>query len=237
MVNATLLSLMNCNQLKTQEAMNTDDYLQNLTSTRDNRPVASVEYLINALMPLAVARPFTSRSERLCPRGNLYLLRRGSVSYCRDSDNMMAATLHGPAVVGLMEHITPTRMFYLRTDNPAETELWQVAAGDVERLLSTTPELWQHVAVILAHVCRLNLLRDEALNTRQAWDAVRGKLLELMMAPAAFRAQTLVADYLCESTSLSRTTVLQMLRELRQGKYISTRNGRLVSVSRLPDRY
>lgn len=216
--------------------MKTDDIIDAI-SIGGQRPITHIRQLEEAFREDAEVVTFTSRFDQMTPDGHLFFLRKGAVSYCRSSDDLVIITIYGEGVIGLMEYLTPSGMFYVRSDSPAETELWRIDNARVTERLAEHPFLWENISRILSSMCSQSLVRDLHMTTRSAWDMLRGKLSELMQLPAHEREAVTVADYVCSRTLLSRTTVLQMLRELRRGDYIQTRNGRLTGIRKLPDNY
>ena len=140
------------------------------------------------------------------------------------------ATLYETAVIGLTEFIEPMNSYYLQSDEPRNLDLYRINKDDFSAFLDDNPLYWKHIAIIISHINNLSVMRDMHLNTQLAWNTLRGKLFELMMLSEDVRNKHTIIDYVCERTSLSRGTVLTMLRELKRGKYIETNNGRLISV-------
>ena len=58
-----------------------------------------------------------------------------------------------------------------------------------------------------------------------------------MQEPADLRQSNSAAKYILERTRLSRSTVMKMLSQLKQGGYIDIEDGVLKAVHRLPDKY
>ena len=70
-----------------------------------------------------------------------------------------------------------------------------------------------------------------------AYEIVRVQLQELMSEPAEYRHDVSAAQYIQQKTSLSRSSIMKILAQLKKGGYISIENGILLTIEHLPLKY
>ncbi|MGO4744570.1 helix-turn-helix domain-containing protein [Serratia quinivorans] len=200
-----------------------------------HKPSDIIAHLIAELQPEAVA--VTARRSRQFSSKNpqIYLLLRGAVHLHRQSDDLLMTTIYAPHIIGLAELLHPVGKTYLHLDRDCEIHV--VAGGKVLQKLDQQPMLWADVSRILAYQLHFASLRDLHLLNNHAYDAIRGKLLELINAPENTRLEYSALRYIQERTTLARSTILKCLGDLKTGGYIAMEKGHLTQVFNLPQRY
>jgi hypothetical protein len=212
-----------------------DHFNDALQKILPHKPHDIIADLMAALQPEASA--ITARRSRQFSGKNpqVYLLLRGAVHLHRQSDDLLMTTIYAPHIIGLAELLHPVGKTYLHLDK--DCEIHAVAGAKVLQKLNEQPRLWADVARILAYQLHFASLRDLHLLNNHAYDAIRGKLLELMNAPASTRSQYSALRYIQERTTLARSTILKCLSDLKTGGYIAMEKGHLTQVFNLPQRY
>lgn len=75
------------------------------------------------------------------------------------------------------------------------------------------------------------------LNSPTAYEILRFQLLELMSEPVEFRENISAAQYIQQKTRLSRSSIMKILSQLKQGGFVRLENGTLKEICHLPLKY
>lgn len=165
----------------------------------------------------------------------LWLINRGIFTMVREPDGLWLGTASAPFIIGL------SGLFSQHGEN------YCLMAQNSCQGISVTRELflqcieqnnlWQDVAHIQAWLLELLLFRDRWVSSGDAYQMVRRQLLNMMKLPFDIRITTPVESYVRHHTCLSRSSVFRILSQLRKGKFILIKKGKLINVARLPERY
>ena len=215
--------------------MDNDPFNDALQKIIPHKPSDTISDLITLLLP--EASPITTRRSRQFNKNNpqIYLLLQGTVHLHRQSDDLLMTTIYAPHIIGLAELLHPVGKTYLHLDKGCE--IHAIAGNKVLQILNAQPMLWADAARILAYHLQFASLRDLHLLNNHAYDAIRGKLLELMNASESTRKEYSALRYIQERTKLARSTILKCLSDLKTGGYIGMEKGHLTQIFTLPHRY
>jgi hypothetical protein len=215
--------------------MDNDPFIDALQKIIPHKPSEIISDLLALLLP--EASPITARRSRQFSKSNpqIYLLLQGAVHLHRQSDDLLITTIYAPHIIGLAELLHPVGKTYLHLDKGCE--IHAIAGSKVLQTFNDQPMLWADVARILAYHLHFASLRDLHLLNNHAYDAIRGKLLELMNTPETTRKEYSALRYIQERTTLARSTILKCLSDLKTGGYIEMEKGHLTQIFTLPLRY
>ncbi|EGS9018100.1 Crp/Fnr family transcriptional regulator [Salmonella enterica] len=151
------------------------------------RPDEVIGRLINRLEPVATnVSPSCGRWLPWKYRGcrQIYLIKRGEVSFVRRSDNLYIVTFFEPSIFGIAEHFHPTEYLYLKIKN--EADIMQI---DAEKAFSIFDRegLWKDVSNLLAYYLQFLAERDNKLIQQRTYNIIRDFLIELNKLPEEFR--------------------------------------------------
>jgi len=90
-----------------------------------------------------------------------------------------------------------------------------------------------HIAKVTTNLFHNNII----MAAPSTYEVLRFQLLELMREPDSVRESISVSKYVLERTRLSRSTVMKMLAQLKQGGYIELEDGVLKALHHLPAKY
>jgi len=215
----------------------TDDPFQlTLDKIMDLKPLDSIERLMAVLLPEA-DKIVTRRPRNFSKNGpEIYLLTEGNFWLHRRVDDLQLSMAKAPHILGLAELAIPVGDTTYVKFAP-DSEVFVISGAKVQALFAQQPALWQDAMKILAFHLHFSSWRDLHLLNDNAYDTIRGKLLELEKHDNALRKETTILNYILGSTKLSRSTILRVLKELTDGGYVEAQRGKLLRIVHLPLRY
>lgn len=215
---------------------NSDPFRGELVNALSIKPVDSICRLQHAFLNRAIKIHPNQLKFLIGKEKIVYVLTSGNYELYRRGDNLRLFTAKAPHIFGLAEFLLPAgEKTYVSFS--LDSKVHAISYFDVERELSQTPELWKDVAILLSFHLHYAYWRDLHLLNSSAYDAIKGKLLELEMATDAFRTRNSIADYILASTKISRSTIMKITKDLIEGGYIITSKGHLIKINHLPCRY
>lgn len=163
-----------------------------------------------------------------------YLIRRGVCRLHHGADEVLLTTLVVPGIIGIGGVVTAEAGIFIQTQSTCE-----IAVIDVPqvRLLIERFNLWE---LLSKHVLRMTnrlLMLSTYLTAPSAYESIRFQLLELMREPAEFREAISAAQYIQKKTRLSRSSIMKILAQLKQGGYVKLEGGILQEICHLPLKY
>lgn len=95
---------------------------------------------------------------------------------------------------------------------------------------------WHDVARILAHRLMIMMSKDSD-HMEGAYPRIKTLIQEVWSYPEEYRIQINLPHFIQKRTGLSRSRIMKILMDLRQGGYIDIVNGKLLSIMKLPQAY
>ncbi|MGU3415395.1 helix-turn-helix domain-containing protein [Enterobacteriaceae bacterium C34A] len=163
-----------------------------------------------------------------------YVITEGMFSIYRETDDLMMAAIKWPALAGFSTFTLNNDATYIKTITPCKIAV--LAKSQAEKIIDQH-NLWKLLALHRGETLRKLYYSHTSLITPTAYEAIRIQLLLLMNEPEEYRLSVPVEGYIRQKTLMSRSGIMKILSQLRQGDYIQVENGKLISVNRLPDRY
>lgn len=202
----------------------------------DLKPLESIERLMAVLLPQA-DEIVTRRPRSFHKNGpEIYLLKNGNFWLHRRVDDLQMSMAKAPHIFGLAELVIPVGdTTYVKF--AADSEVYALSGAKAQALLNQQPALWQDVSRVLAFHLHFSTWRDLHLLNDNAYDTIRGKLLELEKHDETLRKSTTILNYILGTTTLSRSTILRVMKNLTEGGYLEAQRGRLIRIVHLPLRY
>lgn len=172
---------------------------------------------------------YTVEDVRMC-----YLIRSGRVRIRRDVDELVVVSLPVPNVAGIANLLPVESGLFIETMD--ECELACLTATQARQLVEQTnawEELAGHISKVAANLFNHNVI----MTAPTAYEIIRFQLLALMQEQSDIRQATTAAKYVLQRTRLSRSSVMKILAQLKQGGYIQLEDGVLTSLNHLPAKY
>ncbi|EMK5833381.1 helix-turn-helix domain-containing protein [Citrobacter sedlakii] len=202
------------------------------------RPEESIARLTAIIEPVAEKLTIAPRKRMTWTykgRQQMYLLLEGELSILRASDGLLIVTVYEPHLFGIAEMIQPTQGHILRTES-VSTVLRvdaQLAAARFRQ-----EGVWEDVAALLSYHTAYLIYRDAQIVQQRTYSVIRNHLHEMILLPEETRMRTTILDYIQDRTLLSRSSILNVLSALKQGKYITfKRGGYLLELGHLPESF
>lgn len=208
----------------------------NTGSTRTN-PVYLIA-LMEKLAPyltyqkVAVNTRYTL-SAKQTPR--CYFIRSGAISMYRQPDDILIELFDAPTLRGAIHISENTHSVYVfKTIVPSE-----IAIIDREDLftLLTRHQLWELFARHQLAISSMVIEKIFKLTTPTTYDVVRHQLYELINLPEEIRETILAESYIRSKTRLSRSGIMRIFSDLKDGGHIEIVKGILKKVHQLPENY
>ncbi|HDX4050449.1 TPA: helix-turn-helix domain-containing protein [Enterobacter soli] len=202
------------------------------------RPEQSIARLTALLEPIAEKVKLVPRKRITWThkgRQQMYLFQQGELSLLRASDGLLLVTVYEPHLFGIAEMIQPTQGHMLRVETEST-----VLRADAEQAATLFREqgVWEDVAAVLSYHTAYLIYRDAQVVQQRTYSVIRNHLQEMILLPEEARMRTTILDYIQDRTLLSRSSILNVLSALKQGKYISfKRGGYLLEMTHLPESF
>lgn len=202
------------------------------------RPEESIARLTAIIEPVAEKLTVAPRKRMTWTykgRQQMYLLLEGELSILRASDGLLIVTVYEPHLFGIAEMIQPTQGHILRTES-VSTVLRVDAQLAAARFRQEC--VWEDVAALLSYHTAYLIYRDAQIVQQRTYSVIRNHLHEMILLPEETRMRTTILDYIQDRTLLSRSSILNVLSALKQGKYITfKRGGYLLELGHLPESF
>lgn len=163
----------------------------------------------------------------------LLLFEEGTVGFYRKSDHLLIHETISPAVLGLVHMFHKADVIAV-----ALTKLtFQRIPREAALRIIEEQGLWREVSLVLGRIIKGFVVRDVNLVAQDAYHIVRHYLAELMALPVEERYATTAVKFITDRSMLSRSRVMDILKQLNTGDYITIKNGILVKLNNLPEKF
>ncbi|WP_313082970.1 helix-turn-helix domain-containing protein [Atlantibacter sp.] len=205
-------------------------------SAANARPDAAVESLFTIFEPYA--NLFTLEKGQLITYqemvGFIFLFREGRISLIRDEDSLYLAHTTQKSIFGIVNHFHPLHHYSYRAD--IESHFGCIPIPLAFEMVNKH-QMWLSLMQIISYQFSNIISRDNRLTGHDSYTIIRNIILELMQLPESVRKQLPLASYIIKQTKLSRSNVMRILRDLKEGDYIDTQRGILINAKKLPEKY
>lgn len=159
--------------------------------------------------------------------GRVYYLISGEVEVRRKSDDIIVINIESPAIIGLTSLYEESSYHYLKTIMPSN--LISISKSDAVNIIDSE-NLWKSAFKIVSMAAFSYYKRDELIISTNVYSIIRRYLLILENLPEDEKNDISLFDYILKRTTISRSSLNKILRDLVEGGYISINRGRLVKI-------
>ncbi|MGK0738469.1 helix-turn-helix domain-containing protein [Yokenella regensburgei] len=165
----------------------------------------------------------------------IYALTAGEVELCNVNNNIILANVNHQAVFGLSTMLSKRECHYIRT--ASDVKLSYLKLHDFMQLVEEK-RLWKDVSLILTWYLEIYCFREE-LNSRttNSYSIVKTYLEMLWEHNQESLDDVSIFTFILNRTSVSRSTLNKILKDLSDGGYIIVNRGKLVDLKPLPAGY
>lgn len=166
-----------------------------------------------------------------------YLVRSGLCSLYHSDHQVLIGTLNKRGVIGAIS-LGGNAIAGVGVFLQAETAC-EIATIPVSQLqiLIEQHNLWDLLSRHMLRRINRFFTMNIHLTAPSAYEMVRFQLIELMHEPTEFREKISASLYIQQKTRLSRSSIMKILSQLKQGKYVTLENGILKAIGNLPLKY
>lgn len=164
-----------------------------------------------------------------------FFLKSGVISMYRQPNDILIDIFEAPSIRGFIHRPNGLKSLYiLKMITPCE-----VAIIDRSNLFALLTEhaCWELFAM---HQLEINSVAAERifnLVTPSVYDAVRLQLYELINSSAEVRESITAESYIRSKTKVSRSSIMRILTDLKEGGYIVIERGKIKEIIKLPGKY
>ena len=206
-------------------------------SIRNRRPPA-IDDLFNALE----AKSFSFSLEKgmiLDFRQDIdyiFLLKKGQMSMVRGDNDLYVKVNIENIILGLANAIYSNQGHYFIAETHCELGYVPVV---VAKAIFTEKKLWQAVCETVTYSMIALWKESYKLVGKCAYEQIKEIITDICAQPEDVRNNIKIAAYIQKRTSISRTNVMRILRELKFGEYIEIgKSGKGIVVRKeLPDKF
>jgi hypothetical protein len=163
-----------------------------------------------------------------------FILHEGTAALYRGQDHLLMANVKAPLVIGLNLLMESNGELYLQARGVIRYEIVPRSVFEEE---IRSKSLWESLAYAYMFSSKRFLQNNFVSSGVSTYDLVRNNLLALMNETEELRLATNACDYIQEKTLLSRSGIMKMLSDLKQGGHIELNRGVLLSINKLPAKY
>ncbi len=152
----------------------------------------------------------------------------------RNSDHLLLRYFQAPLIVGLNVLTDMNDGIFYKAYSDVRYEL-QPRETVLEKI--DHAKLWRETAMLFMFGVKRFAEAHKNSAGLSTYELIRLNLQGLMEEEEELRLAINVSDYIQEKTHLSRSRVMKILSDLREGNYIEINRGILMKVNKLPENY
>jgi len=165
------------------------------------------------------------------------LLTSGEIELCNSHNNLIIANVYAPAILGLSSIFLEENYFNIKS--VSNIELIMIPLSDFIAYIDRE-NLWREVSMIFSYYLNIYYVRDLLISQSNVYNIIKDHLEILWYMSSndsEYHSGVSVFDFILNRTSVSRSSLNKVLKDLTSGGYIEMRRGKLVSLKKLPTGY
>ncbi|MBE4947037.1 helix-turn-helix domain-containing protein [Enterobacter cloacae complex sp. P1B] len=165
---------------------------------------------------------------------HVYFLTEGRVDIYRKTDDILIFTVYAPHILGLFFMFEKNDYHYFR----ASTDATFTAIPTIElNCLADSNNLWKHFFLMTCEIASNFFKRDQRFSSKNAYDIIKNNLEAIWELPENERSQISVFKFILSRSTISRSSLNKVLKDLNDGGYIKIHRGKLLNIKNLPLKY
>ena len=201
-------------------------------------PVEATQYLLDKVKKNGKAKTAKPGDKIIhVDYGKLIAVERGAWETCL-GESMIESHVPGGRIIGLDNYFATSPMPVTVWHKALVPSLYYECSQQQLASFRADADFLRAGAEYLTWVYQCAISARHMLTSNNAYGKVRFAIEWLSSAADAYRQSYTLVSFICSRTNLSRSRVLDILKELKQGGYIEVDNGYFVRLCRdLPDGY
>ncbi|WP_320727303.1 helix-turn-helix domain-containing protein [Enterobacter sp. 118C5] len=181
----------------------------------------------------------TARARQLISLDNhaepmTFILHDGIAAAYRNSDQLLLKYFKAPMILGVNELVDINADTFVKAYTTIHYEI--MPSKNVLEVINHE-SLWKDISYVYMYGIKQLLHAHKTSAGLSTYELIRLNLMALMSEDEDLRSQINVSDYIQEKTRISRSRVMKILSDLRNGGYIEVNRGILITINKLPERY
>lgn len=165
----------------------------------------------------------------------IFYLEEGNVSLHRKEDDLLILKFEAPFIIGIDQLFFDLEYHYIISNSNASLYL---LSNEDAVITFDKSKLWKDIAHLITYTMRLNEHRSNNLvENKTIYDIIKIHLETIWELPKNERESISIFNYILKRHKISRSSIAKIVKELNNGKYITTRRGVLVNLNRLPSKF
>lgn len=162
------------------------------------------------------------------------LIHEGLLAAYRNSDQLLLRYFQAPIIVGInmLADMNDGIVYKAYSEVRYEIQPRDIVLQKIEKA-----DLWREMAYLFMFGIKRFSDAYQKSAGLSTYELIRINLLALMEEEEELRLAINVSDYIQDKTRLSRSRVMKILGDLRDGEYIDIKRGILIKVNKLPENY
>ncbi|MCD1125448.1 helix-turn-helix domain-containing protein [Jinshanibacter sp. LJY008] len=202
----------------------------------DNLPDCDAhrQWLMDTFIRSGKTQQLTIKKGKVYPMtDDIYCIQEGFFGIYMNEERLLTF-YEGPALLGLTNLYAPPTYFYIK---PGQNITVNALTIEDARKVIAEKGLYESVNYVLANnMTEYYRVFAKTINPNN-YAFIRLLLIELAQSSDEIKNSVTVASYIIKRSWLSRSYVMMVLSELRKGDYITMNNGKLMSITTLPERF
>lgn len=165
----------------------------------------------------------------------IYFLVSGEVELCNLTNNVIISNVRHPAVLGITMMFS--EMDYISIKTISNVKLYRVDLVSFNSAIERKG-LWKDISILFSWYLEIYLSREYITsNISNSYDLVRHYLETLWNEYQDCLEGISIFNFILSRTTISRSSVNKIIKDLSEGGYIKVRRGRLLFLKKLPAKY
>lgn len=201
------------------------------------KPINDVKKIISAISEPSRIRTAKTRqviSTNTHQEPMAVVIHEGLLAAYRNSDHLLLRYFQAPMIVGInaLTDMNEGIVYKAYSDVRYELQPRDTVLEKIEK-----ENLWRETALLFMFGVKRFAEAHKNSAGLSTYELIRLNLLALMEEEEELRLAINVSDYIQEKTRISRSRVMKILSDLREGDFIEIKRGILLKVNKLPENY
>lgn len=165
---------------------------------------------------------------------HVYFLTEGRVDIYRKADDIVIFTVYAPYILGIIFMFEKDDYHYFRASTDAT--FTAIPAKELDSLADSN-NLWKHFFLMTCEITLNFFKRDQRFSSKNAYNIIKNNLESIWELPENERTQISVFKFILSRSTISRSSLNKVLKDLHDGGYINIHRGKLLNIKNLPLKY